>query len=63
MFLKNSNMSEISDNNKITHKNYCKKIYDMRKFFFEMLIFKFFETVTIFKNYFLKSGYFIKIFY
>ena len=44
-------MSEISDNNKITHKNYCQKSLKGQ-------IFKFFETVAIFKNYFLKSDFF-----
>ena len=38
---------EISDNNKITHKIYCKKICDTCKKFLKEL-FKFFKTITIF---------------
>ena len=41
-------MLEIFDNNKITHKNCCKKIYDTRKKFMKELVFKFFKNVTIF---------------
>ena len=51
-------MSKISDNNKITHKN-CGS--DTCQKFLKWLLFKFFETIAIFKNYFLKSDYFLKI--
>ena len=40
-------MQEISDNNKITHKNYYKKISDTYKKFLKGLIsFEFFKTVA-----------------
>ena len=41
-------MSEIFDNNKITYKNCCQKIYEACQKFLKGPIFKSFETMAIF---------------